>query len=87
MALTICPTSTWQRNATVAAGDQSGLPGSTSSMLRTPTDVYIDRNNSAIYVLDSGNYRVQRIPVNSGTGTTIISSTNGTGINQFLSSK
>jgi hypothetical protein len=55
-------------------------------MLRGPTDVYID-NNSTIYILDAGNYRVQCIFFNSTIGTTIINSSNGTEPNQFASSK
>ncbi|UJR17548.1 hypothetical protein I4U23_004444 [Adineta vaga] len=84
LTLTICPTALWQKNAIVAVGDQSGTPGSNSSMLIRPTDIYIDNNNS-IYVLDSGNYRVQRISVNSISGNTIVNGSNGVGMNQFLS--
>nr|ACD54732.1 gluconolactonase-like protein [Adineta vaga] len=84
LTLTICPTAVWQKNAIIAVGDQSGTPGSNSSMLIRPTDIYIDNNNS-IYVLDSGNYRVQRISVNSISGNTIVNGSNGVGMNQFLS--
>ncbi|CAF1049576.1 unnamed protein product [Adineta steineri] len=77
IALSICPTAIWQRNAVMVIGDDA-------SLLRRPTDVYIDNNNS-IYVLDSGNYRVQRISFNSTVGTTIINSSNGSDVNQFLS--
>jgi hypothetical protein len=48
--------------------------------------VYID-NNSALYVLDDGNYRIQSFLSNSTIGTTVLNSGYGTGLSQFASSK
>ncbi len=86
VTLILCPTAIWQRNAITVAGLASGASGSNSSMLNFPTDVHID-NNSKIYVSDANNYRVQRFPSNSTIGTTVISSSYGTGLNQFDFSK
>ena len=71
LGLTLCPTAIWERNATTVAELISGVSGSNSTALNRPFDVYIDNNNT-IYVLDSGNYRVQLIFPNSTMGTTVI---------------
>jgi hypothetical protein len=68
------------------AGATLGTSGSSSSTLSSPSDVYIG-NNSAFYVLDAGNYRIQRFLSNSIIGTTVLNSSYGTGLNQFASSK
>ncbi len=86
LTLILCPTAIWQRNATTVAGSQAGTSGKSSTKLDYPTDVHID-NNSNIYVADASNYRVQRFPSNSTTGTTVISASDGTGLNQFAWSK
>ncbi len=86
LTLTLCPTAIWQGSATTVAGAKAGTSGSSSSKLNYPTDVYID-NNSNIYVLDASNYRVQRFPLNSTIGTTVINGSYGTGLNQFAWSK
>ncbi|CAF0921761.1 unnamed protein product [Adineta ricciae] len=81
--LTLCPTATWNPNATTVAGSKSGSSGSTSTRLYYPSDVCVV-NNSVFYVLDSSNYRVQRFS-NSTTGITVINGTSGAGTNQFYS--
>ncbi|CAF1271665.1 unnamed protein product [Adineta ricciae] len=81
--LTLCPTATWQPNATTVAGSKSGSSGSTPTRLYYPLDVCVV-SNSVFYVLDSSNYRVQRFS-NSTTGTTVINGTSGAGANQFSS--
>ncbi len=86
LTLILCPTAIWQRNALTVAGLASGISGSNSSTLNSPTDVYID-NNSNIYVVDAYNYRVQYFLSNSTTGTTVINGSSGTGLNQFGFSK
>ncbi len=86
LTLILCPTATWQGNATTVAGSAGGTSGSSSKKLDAPTDVYID-SNSNIYVLDAYNYRVQRFTSSSTVGTTVISSSYGTGLNQFSWSK
>ncbi len=84
MSLTICSTAVWLRNATTVAGAVSRVSGSNSSTLNLPKSVYVDNNNT-IFVLDSGNYRVQRFLSNSTIGLTVINGSNGTQLNQFLS--
>ena len=69
-------------NATTIAGSPLGLANSTSTYLNTPRDVFVDQN-STIYVLDHGNYRVQRFFPNSTIGTTVINGTYGSMLNQF----
>ncbi len=86
LALTICPTAVWQTNAITVAGASSGTSGSSSSTLSSPSDVYIG-NDSTLYVLDDGNYRIQSFLSNSSIGTTVLNSSYGTGLNQFASSK
>ncbi|UJR29473.1 hypothetical protein I4U23_010685 [Adineta vaga] len=62
-------------NGTTIAGNSSGNPGSTSSLLRLPFDLTFD-TNGYLYVADSGNNRVQCFPPNSLNGTTVA----GTGL-------
>ncbi|UJR12554.1 hypothetical protein I4U23_016730 [Adineta vaga] len=84
LALTLCPTATWQRSATTVVGLKTGISGFDSSSLNGPFDIYIDKNTS-IYVLDSGNYRVQYLLSNSTIVTTVINGSYGTALNQFVS--
>ncbi|CAF1246558.1 unnamed protein product [Adineta ricciae] len=81
-SLALCPTATWQRNAKTVAGSIVAISGSSSSALNNPCAVNVD-NRSNMYVLDSGNYRVQRFLLNSTIGTTIINSSFGTALDQF----
>ncbi|CAF3979432.1 unnamed protein product [Adineta steineri] len=81
-ALSICPTAVWSLNATTVAGSSDGIPGSTLTLLYTPIIVIVD-NNSNIYVVDTGNYRVLQFPANSTTGILRINGSFGTGFNQF----
>ncbi|UJR12855.1 hypothetical protein I4U23_017029 [Adineta vaga] len=58
----------WAPNATVGtlfAG--TGTGGNTANMLRNPYGLFLDENNSYIYVTDSGNARIQRFNLNNGT--------------------
>lgn len=80
-----CSMKTWATNATTIAGSPIGWYGSGSASLRYPYDVFV-YNNSTIYVLDSLNYRVQRFTLNSTIGTTVVSSSAGTALNQVFSS-
>ncbi|CAF1465158.1 unnamed protein product, partial [Adineta ricciae] len=78
----LCPTATWQKSATTVAGDGAGTSGSNASTLIRPYAVRVDKNSN-IYVLDSGNYRVQRFSPNSTIGTTIVNGSAGIAFNQF----
>ncbi|CAF1261812.1 unnamed protein product [Adineta ricciae] len=80
----LCPTAIWQRSAITVAGGSTGISGSNSSTLYSPTAVRVDKNSN-IYVLDSGNYRVQRFSPNSTIGTTIVNGSAGIAFNQFYS--
>ena len=68
-----CLTSQWSSNATT-------LIDSTS--LYSPRDLYIDRNR-VLYVLDSGNYRVQRLVPNSTPEPTYLNATTGSVFNEL----
>lgn len=83
-SLTVCHTGQWSTYATTVGGSTFGSSGSNSSLLNTPSNVYID--NNTIYVTDNGNYRVQRFLSNSIIGTTIISGSYGAALNQFYTS-
>lgn len=85
-ALTLCPTAVWDSNVTVVAGAANRRSGSTASTLRSPTDLAV-LNNSVVYILDAGNYRVQRVFANSTLATSIVNSSNGMSLNQFASSE
>jgi hypothetical protein len=86
LTLTLCPTAIWQPNSTIIVGFRNHRPGSNASAVKKPTDVKIV-NGSIAYVLDAGNYRVQRRVSNSTLWTTVLNSTNGRQLNQFASSK
>ncbi len=77
---------TWSSNGTTIGGSPIGLYGSTSTTLNFPYDVFVD-NNNIVYVLDSLNYRVQRFLPNSIIGTTVVSGSSGSMLNQFSSNR
>ncbi|UJR19234.1 hypothetical protein I4U23_022363 [Adineta vaga] len=77
-----CSMTTWSLNATTIAGSPIGYYGSIPTALKSPNDIYVDINNT-LYVLDSGNYRVQRFLPNSTIGKTIINGSYGSMLNQF----
>ncbi|CAF1039890.1 unnamed protein product [Adineta steineri] len=81
-ALTICPNMTWSSNGTTIAGSSLGLSNNTAAYLKKPQDAFVDQNGT-LYVLDSGNLRVQVFFPNSTIGTTIINGTSGSKLNQF----
>lgn len=77
---------TWSPNATTIAGSMYGLSGSNPMLLNKPNDVFIDNNNT-IYILDTGNNRIQRIQSDSTQVTTVLRSDGGNALNQSVSSK
>ena len=76
----------WLSNGITIAGSSIGSDGVSSILLSQPADVFVNKNN-ILYVLDSGNYRVQRFDLNSTIGITVINSSYGSMLNQFYSSK
>ncbi len=63
----------WVQGATsgvTVAGSNTTTQGSSSTLLKSPTDMTFD-TNGFMYVVDSGNNRVQRFPPNSIIGTTV----------------
>ncbi|CAF1238278.1 unnamed protein product [Adineta steineri] len=56
------------------AGSSTGTSGSTSTLLKNPTDLTFDQNGF-MYVVDSNNNRVQRFAPNSTNGTTVAGTT------------
>jgi len=81
-ATTICSLASWEINATTVAGSSSGLPGSTSELLSSPVDVFMD-NNGTFYISDWANYRVQQWLPNASNGTTVAGGSLGTNLSQF----
>ncbi|CAF1022415.1 unnamed protein product, partial [Adineta ricciae] len=68
-----CLTSQWSSDATTLID---------STNLYSPRDLYIDRNH-VLYVLDSGNYRVQRLVPNSTLEPTYLNATTGSVFNEL----
>lgn len=86
VCLSICPTAQWSEYAITVAGSPNGHKGFIASRLADPNDVHVD-NNSILYVLDSGNARVQRFLPNLLNGITVIAGIDGIELSQFSSSK
>ncbi|CAF4902345.1 unnamed protein product, partial [Rotaria sp. Silwood1] len=61
-------------NGITVAGDTSGTAGSFSYLLNSPTGVMVDQYGS-IYVLDSGNTRIQKWTSGATFGTTVLTTT------------
>ena len=68
----------------VIAGNNGA--GSASNQLNNPMGIFIDVNNASIlYVVDSGNHRVQQWTIGASSGTTIAGTTGvgGSALNQL----
>ncbi|CAF5161613.1 unnamed protein product, partial [Rotaria sp. Silwood1] len=61
-------------NGITVAGDTSGTAGSFSYLLNSPTGVMVDQYGS-IYILDSGNTRIQKWTSGATFGTTVLTTT------------
>ncbi|CAF1116879.1 unnamed protein product [Rotaria sordida] len=83
MAVTLCPTATWNSTFTQLVGGTS-LTGSTPYLLSSPYDVTVDAYQN-IYVVDYNNHRIQRFPFGSIRGETVagVSASLGTGFSQL----
>ncbi|CAF1147652.1 unnamed protein product [Adineta steineri] len=79
-----CAMTVWALNATTIAGSPIGIAGFTSTLLNSPADILVGKNDS-VYVMDYGTsyYRMQVFYPGSQSGTTIFNATFGTGLNQF----
>ncbi|CAF3230498.1 unnamed protein product [Rotaria sp. Silwood2] len=65
-----CATWLWDTNGETVAG-LSGSPGSNSSQLDSPWNIYVDPTNGTLYIADSQNHRIQRWLTGATSGTTI----------------
>ncbi|CAF1307447.1 unnamed protein product [Adineta ricciae] len=81
-AFSECDTPIWSSNGITEAGSSIGDYGSDSSHLNTVYDLWLGSNDT-LYVLDSGNYRVQLFYPNQLSGITVIKSSFGSSPNQF----
>lgn len=57
----------------ITVAGQSGVPGSWAYQLRSPTSITFDQLSN-MYILDSGNNRIQRWAPGAAFGTTVASS-------------
>ncbi|CAF3348397.1 unnamed protein product [Rotaria socialis] len=70
-------------NSTTVAGNGSGVAGSSSSLLNSPSDVAVDSNGN-VYVLDQANNRVQLWYNGASYGVTVAgTNSSGTAANQL----
>ncbi len=65
-------------NGTVVAG-QTGVSGNTSQQLNTQYGLYLDENNSYLYIADRLNHRIQRYRLNVTVNGTTVAGGNGLG--------
>lgn len=63
-------------NGITVAGESTGIAGSFSYQLNSPTAVLLDPFNN-IYILDMGNSRIQRWSAGANSGTTVVATTMG----------
>jgi DNA-binding beta-propeller fold protein YncE len=70
----------WAPNATsgiLVAG--TGVSGNSSQQLHSPYGLYLDENNSYLYIADLANSRIQRYSLNTTTNGTTVAGGNGAG--------
>ncbi|CAF3351782.1 unnamed protein product, partial [Rotaria sp. Silwood2] len=73
----------WDTNGETVAG-LSGSPGSNSSQLDSPWNIYVDPTNGTLYIADSQNHRIQRWLAGATSGTTIAGTgSSGSGATSF----
>ena len=80
-SLNFCWGISWSSNATTVAGSSNGAGDATSGTLLFPFDISI--GNNSIYVLDTGNYRVQLWYSDATSGITVVNGSQGTALNRF----
>jgi DNA-binding beta-propeller fold protein YncE len=64
----------WGPNATsgILVAEMTGVPGNSSQQLHGPYGVYLDENNSYLYIADYDNHRIQRYSLNTTTNATTV---------------
>ena len=65
-------------NGTLIAG-VTGLSGNSSTLLNKPYELYLDENNSYIYIADMNNHRIQRYQLGVSTNGVTVAGGNGNG--------
>ena len=80
-SLDFCWGISWSTNTTTVAGSSNGAGDATSGTLLFPFDISI--GNNSIYVLDTGNYRVQLWYSDATSGITVVNGSQGTALNRF----
>jgi len=80
-SLKFCWGISWSSNATTVAGSSNGTGDATNGNLLFPFDISI--GNNSIYVLDTGNYRVQLWDSDATSGITVVNGSQGTALNRF----
>lgn len=71
----------WAPNATfgILVAGTPGVAGSSNQQLNTPFGLYLDENNSYIYIADLGNHRIQRYTLGITANGTTVAGGNGQG--------
>jgi sugar lactone lactonase YvrE len=71
----------WAVNATsgIVVAGITGVSGNTNQLLNNPYGLYLDENNSYIYIADWANHRVQRYVLGIPTNGTTVAGGNGEG--------
>ncbi|UJR24876.1 hypothetical protein I4U23_006245 [Adineta vaga] len=72
-------------NTTTIVAGVSDQPGIAPNLLRNPHGLYVTRNGSYVYAVDTGNSRIQKWAKDAREGVTIIGSSNGTAGNDSTS--
>lgn len=58
--ISLCPTASWNTTGNNIAG-VTGTQGATTTLLRSPQDICFDAQQN-LYVVDTGNHRIQFYP-------------------------
>ncbi|CAF1025380.1 unnamed protein product [Adineta steineri] len=71
----------WTPNATagILVAGQTGVAGSANNLLNWPYGLYLDENNSYLYIADQRNYRIQRYSLSNSTYGTTVAGGHGAG--------
>lgn len=81
-AVPIQSCSAWELNGIIVVGG-NGI-GVGKNQLHRPVGLVIDRNTNDLYIVDTGNYRVQKYGSNTRVVTTILGHGQGQSLSQFI---